>query len=64
MPFICLIFSQLLNYLIILVVMYLFSILEFIVNHNCVYGNCDISDCRQINEDSDSDVLMAFLCLR
>ena|SRR6218665_1997939 len=36
-------------------VIYLFSILEFIVNHNCVYDSCDISACHQINEDSDSD---------
>jgi len=42
-PFICLIFSQLLNYLIISVVMYLFSVLVFIVNHNCIYNSCDIS---------------------
>jgi len=30
-------------------------ILEFIVNHNCVYDSCDISACHQIIEDSDSD---------
>src|SRR6218665_972407 len=34
----------------------LFSILEYIVSHNCVYdSSCDISACHQINEDSDSD---------
>jgi len=47
-----LIFAQVLNYIIILIVMYLFSVLEFIVNHNCVYDICDISECRQINKDS------------
>jgi len=34
--------------------MYLVSILESIVNHNCVYDSCDISACHQINEDSES----------
>ena len=37
--------------------MYLFSVLEFIVgpmiHHNCDYDSCDISECHQINEDSD-----------
>jgi len=35
--------------------MYLFSVLEFIVNHNCVYDSCDISECHPINEYSYSD---------
>jgi len=56
----CVIFSQLLNYLIILADMYLFPILEFIVNHNCVYDSCDISACHQINEDSDSEIILLY----
>lgn len=53
-PFICLISSQLLNYLIILAVMYLFSVLEFIVI--LCLDSCDISECNQINKDSDPDL--------
>src|SRR6218665_2080117 len=48
-------FAQLLNYLIISAVMYLFSVLVFVVNHNCICDSCDVSKCHQINEDSDSD---------
>jgi len=40
--------------------MHLFSILDFIVNHNYVYDSFDISACHQINEDSDSDTVMSF----
>lgn len=44
-----------LNYVIILAVLFLSSILKFIANLNCVFDSCDISACQQIIEDSHSD---------